>query len=224
MEEYLPFHRSPFDHEILSGTEGWLSGKEADLLYRLAKNCTGRGAIVEIGSWKGKSTTCLALGSRAGAGMKITAIDPHTGSSEHGDVHTFEEFQRNIRRNGVEDLVEPIVKPSADVAREWKGPVELLWIDGAHEYEFVLEDLLLWEPHVIEGGVIAFHDSTMPGPWKVIEEHLYRGSRYHSIGFIHGITYATKGKATPLRNRTMMLLRDLVYGLWKAKKLGMIGS
>ena len=216
--EYLPFHRSPFDHSILSGTEGWLSSKEADLLYRLARNCTGRGAIIEIGSWKGKSTTCLALGSRDGAGKKVNAIDPHTGSSEHGKVDTFAEFRSNIERNGMTDMVSPIVKPSATVAREWSGPVELLWIDGAHEEEFVREDLLLWEPHLIEGGVVAFHDSTMPGPWKVIEEELYRGSKFHSIGFVHGITYATKGKATPIRNRMMMLLRDLVYSLWKMKK------
>ena len=33
--------------------EGWLAPVEAKLLYNRAKECKGRGAIVEIGSWKG---------------------------------------------------------------------------------------------------------------------------------------------------------------------------
>ncbi|MDA0375828.1 MAG: class I SAM-dependent methyltransferase [bacterium] len=218
MKEYLPWHRHPFDHAIITKMEGWLSDKEADVLYRLAANCTGKGAIIEIGSWKGKSTTCLSLGSRAGAGTHITAIDPHTGSSEHGDVDTYAEFLENIEKNDIKDMVKPIRDYSHNVGKEWNKPVELLWIDGAHEYEFVLQDLDIWEPHLIVGGVIAFHDSTMPGPWKVIEDRLYKGRNFKKIGFAHGITYATKGKATPLRNRGAMLLRDAAYGLWKIKK------
>lgn len=218
MKEYLPSHRSPFDHAIINSMSGWLSGKEADILYRLASKVTGKGTIVEIGSWKGKSTTCLALGSKAGASTHITAIDPHTGSSEHGKVDTFAEFLENIKQNGIADMVEPIRKRSQDVGKEWDKPVELLWIDGAHEYEYVLQDLKIWEPHLIEGGVVAFHDSPMPGPWKVIEDHLYKGTKFRNIRFVHGITYATKGKATPIRNRGMMLLRNVAYGLWKMKK------
>ena len=219
MKEYLPWHRHPFDHGIIADMEGWLSAKEADVLYRLAASCTGKGAIVEIGSWKGKSTTCLSLGSKAGAGTHITAIDPHTGSSEHGDVDTYSEFLENIKRNGVNDIVEPLRDYSHNVGKKWDKPVELVWIDGAHEYEYVLQDLEIWEPHLIDGGVIAFHDSTMPGPWKVIEDHLYKGNTFQKIRSVHGITYAVKGKSTPLRNRGMMLVRNLVYGLWKIKKL-----
>ena len=134
-------------------------------------------------------------------------------------MDTYAEFLANIERNGVANMVEPIRDYSHNVGKTWDKPVELLWIDGAHEYEFVLQDLEIWEPHLLEGGIIAFHDSTMPGPWKVIEDHLYKGSKFHSIGFAHGITYATKGPATPIRNRGMMQLRNVVFGLWKLKKL-----
>lgn len=219
MKEYLPWHRHPFDHTIIANMEGWLSDKEADLLFRLASQCKGKGAIVEIGSWKGKSTTCLSLGSKAGAGTPITAIDPHTGSSEHGDVDTYAEFLHNIDRNGITDMVEPIREYSQNVGKEWDKPVELLWIDGAHEYEYVLQDLEIWEQFLIDGGVIAFHDSTMPGPWKVLEDHLYKGNKFRKVRFVHGITYAVKGSPTPIRNRGMMILRNVVYGLWKIKKL-----
>src|SRR5579864_2558755 len=86
--------------DVLTSVDGWLNPKEAWRLYRLARECRGRGAIVEIGSWKGKSTICLARGSIAGGKAKINAIDPHTGSPEHsrefGVVWTFDEFRRNI--------------------------------------------------------------------------------------------------------------------------------
>jgi len=41
---------------LTRNVDGFLDEKEGILLYNLAKNCTGKGVIVEIGSWKGKST------------------------------------------------------------------------------------------------------------------------------------------------------------------------
>src|SRR5688500_180349 len=77
---------------------GWLTADEGDLLFRLARNVTARmGVIVEIGSWKGKSTIFLARGSLAGSRVRVYAVDPHTGSEVHrqmwGRVATFPEFQ-----------------------------------------------------------------------------------------------------------------------------------
>src|SRR3989304_6134493 len=45
---------------------GMLTLNEAEYLYRLARTYPGKGVIVEIGSWTGKSTICLCLGSMAG--------------------------------------------------------------------------------------------------------------------------------------------------------------
>jgi predicted O-methyltransferase YrrM len=131
--------------------DGWLSKKEGRLLYKLAKNCTGRGAIVEIGSWKGKSTIWLAHGVKSkNNNTKVYAIDPHTGSSEHKvaqkRVWTFLEFKENIKRANVDDVVVPLVKTSEAAANDFSEPVELIFIDGAHEYEFVKQDFNLWFP------------------------------------------------------------------------------
>ncbi|MFH0770281.1 MAG: class I SAM-dependent methyltransferase [Candidatus Peregrinibacteria bacterium] len=217
MLEYLPLP-SGLDTEKLRGIEGWLSAKEAKLLYRLAKRGRGRGVILEIGSWKGRSTVCLALGSRAGAGAHIFAVDPFTGSSEHGNVFTLPEFQANISRAGVSAQVTAIPKPSSEAAKNWNTPIELLWIDGAHEEEFVRKDFSAWSPFLVEGGTIAFHDSSMPGPANVIEEKLYKGTGFHSIGFVHGITYARKGRGCPLTNRFMLFLKGVAYVLWRIKR------
>ena len=126
--------------------EGWLSSAEAEFLYNAAKNCRGEGVIVEIGAWKGKSTVCLAHGSKDGKNITVFSIDPHTGSSEHKYrgievLQTFREFISNLKYAKANDIVTPIVKTSKAAYLEWDGkPIELLWIDGAHEYEHVKLD------------------------------------------------------------------------------------
>ena len=44
--------------------DGWLSDAQGRALFRAAAGTDGRGAIVEIGSWKGRLTTWLAAGAR----------------------------------------------------------------------------------------------------------------------------------------------------------------
>src|SRR5712691_13572252 len=62
---------------LIADVPGWLTDEEGEALYDLARACTGKGVIVEIGSWVGKSTICLGRGSLAGASVPIYAVDPH---------------------------------------------------------------------------------------------------------------------------------------------------
>ncbi|WP_218280645.1 class I SAM-dependent methyltransferase [Verrucomicrobium spinosum] len=54
------------------GIEGWFTWKEALSLYELAKALPSNSTVVEIGSWKGRSTYCLAQGLKDGS---VHAID-----------------------------------------------------------------------------------------------------------------------------------------------------
>jgi predicted O-methyltransferase YrrM len=180
----------------VANVDGWLNRTEGRLLFRLAKQCTGRGAIVEIGSWKGKSTIWLAHGSREGSQVKIHAIDPHTGSPEHqgaGHVWTFTEFQRNIEMAGVQDLVVPHVDFSEAVARTFNEPVEMIFIDGLHEYEGVKTDFDAWFPKVTNGGTVAFHDTTCwPGVLKVVKDCVFKSRHFRKIRFANSVTCGQK--------------------------------
>lgn len=207
-------------HELIGTVEGWLTEWEGELLFRLAQTCSPAGAIVEIGSWQGKSAIWLAHGSRQGPRTPVYAIDPHVGSPEHqlegGPVWTFDAFQRNIARAGVDDLVRPILKTSAEAARSFDQPVALIFIDGAHEYEAVHEDIALWYPKLIEGGIMACHDTAYrPPKWRgtarAVEEAIYRSSRFRKIGRVDSITFAEKvGRASlaeQLANRRALLAK-----------------
>jgi predicted O-methyltransferase YrrM len=203
---------------ISEKVEGWLSNKEGELLYKLAKNCSGRGVIVEIGSWKGKSTIWLAKGSKSGMGIKVYAVDPHIGFPDvketYGKIWTFDEFKNNITGAGVSDVIIPIVKTSEDAAKDFNMPVELIFIDGVHQYDYVKQDFELWFPKVAEGGIMAFHDTTGAQDAKqVVEEFVYRSKYFRRIRFADSITFAEKVKHNSftdrIMNRYILLLKHL---------------
>ncbi len=203
----------------------FLSDPEARLLHDFAKNCTGKGIIVEIGSWKGRSTIWLAKGSKSGNKVQVVAIDPHTGSPEHGKVNTFKEFKSNISSARVNDVVTPVVKTSEDAIKGFKGKVELLFIDGNHDYEFVKKDFELWSPKLIEGGIIAFHDSHLwNGPKRVVRESIFGSRQFRNIGFVDSITFAEKVSENSfgerLENRRVQVLEEL-YTLGRKASLSL---
>jgi predicted O-methyltransferase YrrM len=190
----------------VAGVDGWLSRTEGRLLFRLAKRCRARGAIVEIGSWKGKSTIWLGHGTREGRGQKIHAIDPHCGviyKDETAEAKpTFADFQRNIAIAGVADMVIPHVDFSESVARTFSEPVEFIFIDGLHDYQSVKNDFETWFPKVMNGGVMAFHDTTgQPGPFKLVTENVFRSRHFRKIGFGASIVYAQKVERNTLIDR-----------------------
>ena len=205
--------------KCIDKVEGFLSDREAYSLFLLASKLKGKGVIVEIGSWKGKSTVCLAKGLETVSNKcgnkdyyKIYAIDPHTGSSEHNEgnkkVWTFDEFKRNIKEAKVEDCIVPIVKTSVDAKKDVKEPVEVLFIDGAHEYEFVKLDYETWFDKLVDVGYIAFHDTPWEGVKKVVE-HVLKTDKYKKVYFTDTLLYAQKAsKITFLdKFRTSVMLR-----------------
>ena len=180
--------------------EGWLAPAEAAFLYMAAQNCTGKGVILEIGSWKGKSTIFLAKGSKAGSNVKIFTVDPHTGASEHKaidpDVWTYPEFKSNIQIMDVDDVVVPLVMTSEEAEKDWNMPVERLFIDGAHEYELVELDFKLWYPHVVKDGMILMHDTdpktSQPGPVAVCKKYMLDSGDFYDLKKIASLTVGKK--------------------------------
>ena len=167
---------------LIADVPGWLTDEEGEALYDLARACSGKGVIVEIGSWKGKSTICLGLGSQAGGALPVYAVDPHAD-------YRFGDFKTNIERAGLADLVRPIASLSQPAADDFDEPIELLFVDGSHEYDLVLEDFEKWVPKVVDGGWVAFHDTTWTaGPRKVVGHAIYRSKRFKDVRFVVGST------------------------------------
>jgi predicted O-methyltransferase YrrM len=138
---------------------GFLDPREAWLLRDLAATVPEGGTIVEIGSFRGKSTVALALGAQQ-SHATVWAIDDHAkhtqGKTEFGPEDNGA-FLQNIVRMQVTDVIRVLNLRSEQVAQIWTQPIDLLWIDGGHEYDDVKRDFEQWSPLV--QGKIAMHDT-----------------------------------------------------------------
>jgi predicted O-methyltransferase YrrM len=121
---------------------------------------------LEIGSWQGGSATWLLdkiVGPRGG---HLSCIDTFEGSSEHaawigGIGATLEElFDRNIARTGRAAQCRKIVGRSQDVLRRLADErFDFIYIDGAHEAKYVIQDALLAWPLLRDGAFMLFDDT-----------------------------------------------------------------
>jgi len=183
----VPDHAPPGIHDLANAADGWLSTAEGALLYRLARGCRS-GCIVEIGSWQGKSTTFLGAGSLAGGRMPVYAIDPHL--EPPGPELRALAFQRQMEHARLTSIVCPIVATSAAAAALFDAPIELLFIDGAHDPVSVRQDWDLWVPRVIPGGYVAMHDTLLyPGPRRIAETRILRSRDFVDTGVADSITH-----------------------------------
>jgi predicted O-methyltransferase YrrM len=182
---------------VALATPGFLAENEIRFLGTLAACTPAEGAIVEIGSFKGKSTVMLATMARRYRLGRVVAIDPHEGLAYLGpdmpqQSSTFDEFLSTIKSAGLDGDVEVRRAYSRDVAKDWRRPIRLLWIDGDHSYKGCKEDFDLFSPHLAEGAVVAFHDTLniFEGPIRVFVEEVLRSDRFGPSGLVHSIAWS----------------------------------
>jgi predicted O-methyltransferase YrrM len=165
--------------QALVEVDGWLYLDEAWALHEAVRSLPhpDRPAIVvEIGSFKGRSTIALALGVRARGVGTVFAIDPHTGAgTPAGPVATVQDFQRNVAAAGVDSVVE-LLQTTAHAARPKfaEKSIDVLFIDGSHEYEDVKTDICDWQTALRDASIVAFNDPAAPGVRRALQELVVR--------------------------------------------------
>jgi len=185
---------------ILAQVDGYLFPHEAVFLYWLARSGPGEGAIVEIGSYRGRSTLCFATGVKGRRPTRIVAVDPHVYGTE-GDL------RENLAHFGMSEVVQPVVAPSVTAAGAWTRPVRVVFVDGHHEKASVEADVDAWLPLLAPGGFLVLHDSTdlssFPGPAAVARARLRVGPLFDAVGTLGGMSWARRaGAATAWAPRT----------------------
>lgn len=151
----------------LAQVEGWMTDDQARQLWDAATALHPSAQIVEIGSYRGRSTSVLARA--AAAGVKVVAIDPHGGNdrqplqlarntSADGEAD-HQAFVANLERAGVAEKVRHVRKRSLEALDDVEGDVDLLFIDGDHAFRPALEDIVRWSARVPLGGTLLLHDS-----------------------------------------------------------------
>ena len=144
------------------GGDDWFSF--ADLYRRLVADCPMDGKIVEVGSWKGKSTAFLLVEAwNKSPRIEIYAVDTWLGSEEHAGEECikngtlYDEFLANVKP--VSRQLVPLRMTSLKGANFFPDQcLDSVFIDAAHDYENLKADIAAWLPKVKKGGIIAGHD------------------------------------------------------------------
>lgn len=124
------------------------------------------GEGVEVGTQRGHFAAHLR---RHWHGSKLLCVDPYapypglpSSKAEHEDC--LAEARRNLDRTGRPYSI--LREYSAALARRFREDgvgFDFVYIDGDHEYDSVIEDILAWYPLVRSGGIIAGHDYVKDG-------------------------------------------------------------
>jgi len=150
-------------------------------LYEAAKIYGREGLILNIGTYLGRSTIALALGSKKVGGGKVVSVDPIIP----------EEFYENIKKNGVSDYVIPVQMTSRKAYKSWpklmqgkpESRIGLIFVDGAHHYEEAGFDIFSWEKHLVPGGLLLVDDYERqePGVMRAVYEQIICSGKFSSI-------------------------------------------
>ncbi len=163
---------------------GWMTRHELDWLYAMAQKMK---TVVEIGSFKGRSTYVLCSGCNGDAG-KVFAVDPFTGvalqfNAQADGKPTFEDFMKNVGH--FQHLV-PLKMTSTEAAEDDRVPqkVDMVFIDGDHSYEGLMADLKAWAPRTEK--LVCGHD---------LDDPLYPGVRSALVAY-YGEQRINRGPGT----------------------------
>jgi|SRR5579875_3200941 len=189
------------------GIDGWLTPNEAFALYRYARYARRLhpdAVALEIGSWKGKSTYCIARGLRGG---RLICIDPFDASAagdeygarvyaEHkGETPLRDQFERAMTEFGVRDYLD-VRQGTSEQFVGTIGPLDLLFIDGDHSLDACTFDYTAYAPLLRPGGLLLFHDYYPAlrdsGPRILIEETIVPSGAFHPVEQVDSLWVAVK--------------------------------
>lgn len=163
--DILPFETV---YEKIKDIRAGCHKSELEHLYTLASQAPEDALIVEVGSYLGSSAVTMAH-----TGRRIICIDcfkAYFDGFGQDQVVMHEEFRKNTRDY---ENIKLYRMESYKAEKYIKEPIDLLFIDGDHEYEGVKLDCNLYLPKVRPGGLAAFHDyqnTACPGVKQAVDE------------------------------------------------------
>ena len=142
---------------VVADVPGWLTEDQGRLLWDQARQLGPGASVLEIGSHQGRSTILLgsAVADRSGT---VTAVDPFVEGRLFGGRSTRSAFESHIAAAGLTERVHLIPDYSTRLRSRWTEPIDLLYVDGKHDY-WTCSDDLRWSSHLPQGGSVLVHDA-----------------------------------------------------------------
>ena len=156
-----------------------------NLYSDIVKKINDGDTIVEVGAWKGRSTSFLAVEiANSKKNISFYVVDTWEGSVEHKIdpnqydlINLYETFINNMKP--VEKYYTPLRMTSIEASEKFAdNSLSFVFLDASHEYDDVKEDIKKWMPKVKPGGILAGHDyyvdkyDWFPGVKQAVNEEL----------------------------------------------------
>ena len=138
---------------------GWKKPSTRQDLYIVMEDmgCFKNG--VEVGVARGKNAHVMLNTIK---GLNLVCVDPWTPYSNWGQHEMNKRYELTVRR------LRPYIKTnqvhigreeSMDAVRKVKnGSLDFVYIDGFHDFDWVMPDLIFWAQKVRRHGIVAGHD------------------------------------------------------------------
>ena len=152
------------DKHIASFIQGGFGQADMAVMKEECEKLKPGDVYVEIGVDEGRSARVAHEYAKEGVyKLWIDIHDPDAHSASIGRRKWMEQEgmvglgKKGFYIHGDADELIGLIENRGGIGNN-EGFVALLFIDGHHDYESVRRNTFLWEPHVMHGGVILFHD------------------------------------------------------------------
>lgn len=158
-----------------------------------------KGNYLEVGSLTGRSSIGIGLKAKENDAQlfcidiwnsgewAVIADEIGTRASVYPKrpEDSYDIFMTHMKKQGLQDMVIPIMDRSENILEVWSGPLRFVHIDGCHEYEFVKRDTE-WRYHLTKGGIICFHDyqKEWPGVKRAVDESFNGDKQFRKEGIV----------------------------------------
>lgn len=170
VDPYAGFDHTAFKHNVFGwhGSHPFIQEQVKTLKPSL---------IIEVGTWLGQSAIHMGrVIKEQGWKTQIICVDTWLGGVEHWDnfrntqtnLHLvngypslYYHFLANVVYEGLQDVIIPFPVPSSVAAQYFKRKdikAQLIYIDGSHDEEDVLQDMRQYWPLLDKGGVMFGDD------------------------------------------------------------------
>ncbi|MEQ8662725.1 MAG: class I SAM-dependent methyltransferase [Gammaproteobacteria bacterium] len=162
---------------------GFLAPNQERCLFDLVAALPEDALVLEVGSFLGRSTVSMAFACRNTA-RQVFAVDTFEGNAHdfvkgknkidwEGDSF-FPLFWQHLRERGLDRHVVPLRATSHAIAKCWGKPLDMVYLDGSHQYADVVAEIDAFVPWIKPGGCVAMHDviEGWPGVYRAWQEKL----------------------------------------------------
>jgi predicted O-methyltransferase YrrM len=210
----------PYARAVL--LDGAMSETDLGFLYETARSMPAGAVVVEIGSFKGRSSVATCEGLTAVSGPRFVAVDPwrrssmlDLGSYEDDDPAVDTIYQRFLRNTSPYPFVEAMRMTSLEAAPTFDdGSVDWVFIDGDHSLPAVRADIRAWWPKLRVGGLLSGHDHS----WRSVRWAV--ASHFTDVAVADDIWHLRKeGEKLPARPHALVAGRAVTSARAVARRL-----